>query len=195
MVELSNDTQAVDPVERAARRKAALARVRKFGDPVLRAKALPVDRFDRRLHDEVVAMERIMDDAVGIGLAATQLGVMHRVLIYRIGQDAPLVALVNPEIEWSSADAEVGEEGCLSLPGVVAEVERPIYVRARAQDTDGSAILLEASGLEARVVQHEVDHLNGTLILDRIDKAQRREAMQTLRGERSADGVEALGAI
>ena len=132
-------------------------------------------------------MGRLMDDAIGIGLAATQLGVMHRVLVYRVGTDAPLVAVVNPVVEWSSEEQEVAEEGCLSLPGVAVDVERPIHARMRAQDKRGEDILIEASGLEARVLQHEIDHLDGILIIDRIPKDQRKEALRILR-----EGAEAL---
>ena len=170
----------LDP-ETAARRAAALAHVRKFGDPVLKSRALPVERFDDTLHQEIGRMTAIMRDGLGIGLAATQLGVMHRVLVYRIGEDAPLAALVNPEIQWSSRDSETVEEGCLSLPGIHVDVERPLHVRVRARDEDGEEIEIEASGLEARVIQHEVDHLDGVLMLDRTTREQRKQAMRELR--------------
>jgi peptide deformylase len=170
----------LDP-ETAARRAAALAHVRKFGDPVLKSRALPVERFDDALRAEIGRMTAIMRDGLGIGLAATQLGVMHRVLIYRIGEDAPLAALVNPEIQWSSRELETVEEGCLSLPGVHVDVERPLHVLVRARDEDGEEIEIEASGLEARVIQHEVDHLDGVLMLDRTTREQRKQAMRALR--------------
>ncbi len=171
---------ALDP-ETAARRAAALAHVRKFGDPVLKSRALPVERFDDALRAEIGRMTAIMRDGLGIGLAATQLGVMHRVLVYRIGEDAPLAALVNPEIQWSSRELETVEEGCLSLPGVHVDVERPLHVLVRARDEDGEEIEIEASGLEARVIQHEVDHLDGVLMLDRTTREQRKQAMRALR--------------
>jgi peptide deformylase len=98
-----------------------------------------------------------------------------------VGQDAPLAALVNPRIEWSGKESEVLEEGCLSLPGVHVDVERPVYVRVRAEDERGEEIAIEASGLEARVIQHEIDHLDGVLILDRTTRDQRKEAMRELR--------------
>jgi peptide deformylase len=170
----------LDP-ETAARRAAALAHVRKFGDPVLRTRARPVERFDGALHSEVERMGELMGDALGVGLAATQLGVLHRLLVYRVGQDAPVSALVNPEIEWTGRDLETMEEGCLSLPGVLVDVERPIHVRVRALDERGERIMVEASGLEARVIQHEIDHLDGVLILDRTSREQRKEAIRTLR--------------
>jgi peptide deformylase len=170
----------LDP-ETRARRDAALRHVRKFGDPVLRASALPVDRFDELLAEEVKRMGVLMHDALGIGLAATQVGVLHRVLVYRTYTDDPLTALVNPVIEWSSPETDVAEEGCLSLPGVHVEVERPVQVRVRAQDPAGGELVVHAEGLEARVIQHEVDHLDGVLILDRVTREQRKQAMRAMR--------------
>ncbi len=126
----------LDP-ETAARRAAALAHVRKFGDPVLRTRARPVEEFDAALRSEIEQMGELMGDALGVGLAATQLGVLHRLLVYRVQQDAPVAALVNPEIEWRGRELETMEEGCLSLPGVLVEVERPIHVRVRALDETG----------------------------------------------------------
>jgi peptide deformylase len=175
----------IDP-EAAARRAAALAHVRTFGDPVLKAKALPVDRFDDDLREEIRRMGGLMHDAFGIGLAATQLGTLHRVLVYRVEPDSPVNALVNPVLEWSGSEKEWMEEGCLSLPGVHVDVERPIHVRVRARDAGGDEILVEASGLEARVIQHEMDHLDGILILDRTPRDQRKEAMRALREQSEA---------
>jgi peptide deformylase len=172
--------QQLDP-EEAARRAAALAHVRKFGDPALRAKARPVQRFDEELRDEVRRMGELMTDAIGVGLAATQLGVLHRVLVYRAQQQAPIAALVNPELEWSGSELETAEEGCLSLPAVHVEVERPVHVRVTAQNEYGEPITIEASGLEARVIQHEMDHLDGVLILDRTSRSERKQAMKALR--------------
>ena len=170
----------LDP-EVAERRRLALQQVRRYGDPVLRAKARPVEVFDGELRAEVARMGGLMHDSLGIGLAATQVGVLHRVLVYRVEPDAPVNALVNPVIEFSSADEEWAEEGCLSLPGVHVDVERPIHARVRAQDSFGGEIVIEASGLEARVIQHEMDHLDGVLILDRTPRDQRKEAMRVLR--------------
>jgi peptide deformylase len=177
---METEPPQLDP-ETRARREAALAQVRKFGDPVLRTKARPVEVFDERLREEVARMGLLMTDALGIGLAATQLGVAHRLLVYRVEPDSPVNALVNPEIEWTSRDEETFEEGCLSLPGVIVDVERPVHVRVRARDERGEEVLVEASGLEARVIQHEMDHLDGVLILDRAPKEQRKEAMRALR--------------
>ncbi len=186
-VEREEDAPAaaeLDP-ETRARRDAALRHVRKLGDPVLRASALPVERFDDDLKAEVERMGELMHDALGIGLAATQLGVLHRVLVYRAYVDDPITALVNPVIEWRSEELEAGEEGCLSLPGVHVEVERPAPVRVHARDETGGELEIEAEGLEARVIQHEVDHLDGVLILDRISREARKEAMRAMREGRT----------
>ena len=178
--ELEEEAPQLDP-EVAARRAAALAHVRKFGDLVLRAKARPVDRFDDALHSEIERMGRLMHDSMGVGLAATQVGTLNRVLVYRVQPEGTIAALVNPEIEWKGKETETMEEGCLSLPAILVDVERPIYVRVRALDENGEPIVIEASGLEARVIQHEIDHLDGVLILDRTSRDQRKEAMRALR--------------
>ena len=172
--------ERLDP-ETRARRDAALRLIRKYGDPVLRSRAIEIDRFDDALADEARRMGKLMNEALGIGLAATQVGVMHRLLVYRVDPDAPVAAVVNPVLEWASKEREPLEEGCLSLPGVLVEVERPIHVRVRAQDERGEDLQIEASGLEARVLQHEMDHLDGVLILDRTTREQRKQAMRALR--------------
>jgi len=170
----------LDP-EVEARRLAAMSFIHRLGDPVLKSRATPVDRFDDSLRRQVSRMAGIMNDALGVGLAAPQLGVSQRLLVYRVGPDAPVIALANPEIEWSSSEREAGEEGCLSIPGITVDVERPVHVRVRAQDEDGDDRLVEASGLEARVIQHELDHLDGVLILDRTDREERKRALRELR--------------
>jgi peptide deformylase len=182
-----------DPAERPrdpqfeARRRAALAHIRRFGDPVLKTRATPVDRFDGSLRSQVERMGALMNDAHGVGLAAPQVGVSLRLLVYRVGAEAPLVALANPEVEWTSDDEEAMTEGCLSIPGITVEVERPVHVRVRGRDEVGDEQLIEASGLEARVIQHEMDHLDGVLILDRTSKDERRAAIRALReAEREA---------
>jgi peptide deformylase len=172
--------ERLDPATRA-RREAALRHVRVYGDPALRSRAREIEVFDAPLAEEVERMGRLMDDALGIGLAATQLGVMHRLLVYRVDPEAPLAVLINPEFEYKSDDLETMEEGCLSLPGVSVEVERPIHVRVRATDERGAPVVVEASGLEARVIQHEIDHLDGVLILDRTSRDQRKQAMRAMR--------------
>jgi peptide deformylase len=169
-----------------ARRAAALGQVRKWGDPVLKTRARAVDRFDGTLRAEVDYMRRIMHDAYGVGLAAPQIGTSNRVLVYRVQPESPIVALVNPEIEWTGKETEILEEGCLSLPNVHVDVERPVYVRTRAVDEHGETVVVEASGLEARVIQHEVDHLDGVLMIERCPREQRKEAIRILR-EQSSD--------
>lgn len=184
-VEVEPPEEQLDP-EVAARRSAALARLRSFGDPVLRTKARPIERIDDALRAEIERMGRLMDDALGVGLAANQVGALHRLLVYRIQQQASLAALINPEIEWAGKETESMEEGCLSLPSVLVDVDRPIHVRVRALDAHGEPIVIEASGLEARVIQHELDHLDGVLILDRTSREQRKEAMRKLREAQQA---------
>jgi peptide deformylase len=180
----------LDP-EVLERRRAAMRHVRLLGDPILKTKARPVERFDDELRDEVARMSVLMHDALGIGLAAPQVGISHRVLVYRVEPDSPAVALINPEIEWSSRDEEISEEGCLSLPLVHVDVERPVAVLVRARDEHGEEIVVEATGLEARVIQHEIDHLDGILILDRTTREQRKAAMRALREAEQAAAANA----
>ncbi len=176
----SDEPAELDP-EVKARRDAALAHVRKFGDPVLNTKAREVERFDDALREEVQRLGMLMHDAMGIGLAATQIGLLNRVFVYRVQPDAPPSALVNPEVKWTSSEEETAEEGCLSLPLVHVDVERPAHVRVEARDEYGEPLLVEASGLEARVILHELDHLDGVLILSKTTREQRKEAMRLLR--------------
>ena len=178
--EVEPEVEERDP-QVEARRAAALSFVRRLGDPILKSAATPVDRFDDALRSQVARMGGLMKDALGVGLAAPQIGLSQRLLVYRVGEDAPLIALVNPELEWTSDHREEAEEGCLSIPGIAVDVERPVHVRVRAKDETGAGRLVEASGLEARVIQHEIDHLDGVLILDRTTKEQRKEAMRALR--------------
>jgi peptide deformylase len=180
-------TEELTPEVRA-RRDAALRQVRKLGDPVLRATAVPVERFDESLRVEAERMGELMDAALGVGLAATQVGVLHRLLVYRAYADDPITALVNPVLEWASDEREAAEEGCLSIPGIHVEVERSARVRVRARDVQGAELLVEAEGLEARVIQHEIDHLDGILVLDRISREARRDAMRALREGRETGG-------
>jgi peptide deformylase len=196
MAEEGNEPQDVEPVEVEAvepektapldpeveaRRVAAMSLIRRLGDPVLKSSATPVDRFDESLRRQVGRMAGIMSDALGVGLAAPQLGISQRLLVYRVGPDAPVIVLANPELEWTSGDAETGEEGCLSIPGVTVDVERPVHVRVRALDEEGEERMVEASGLEARVIQHEMDHLDGVLILERTSRDERKRALRELR--------------
>ncbi|HEX2371643.1 MAG TPA: peptide deformylase [Solirubrobacterales bacterium] len=167
--------------EARERRRAALGQVRQFGDPVLNSPATPVSEFDEGLRDEIERMVELMRDAIGVGLAATQLGIMRRLLVFQAGPDAPATPLINPEIEWISDEFATAEEGCLSLPGVVVDVDRPLHIRVRGQDAGGDAMSIEASGLEARVLQHEIDHLDGVLMIERTTREQRKGALRALR--------------
>lgn len=181
MASEAGEPEGIDQ-EALERRSAALSQVVKFGDPVLRSAASPVTEFDDDLEGEADRMIGLMRDAIGVGLAATQLGALRRMLVFQVGSEAEPTVLVNPEIEWSSEDdLATAEEGCLSLPGVIVDVERPLHVRARAVDVHGEPLSIEASGLEARVIQHEVDHLDGVLMLDRTEREQRRSALRALR--------------
>jgi peptide deformylase len=163
------------------RREAALARVVKFGDPVLKSVASPVSNFGPELRAEAERMIAIMRDGMGVGLAATQLGLLRRLLVFQAGSDGEPTALVNPVVEWLSEEGSLAEEGCLSLPRVSMDVERPLHARVSGRDAEGEAIEIEASGLEARVLQHEIDHLDGVLILDRTSREQRKGALRALR--------------
>ena len=188
-LEHDDEELALDP-ELEARRAAAMSFIRRFGDPVLKSRATEVDRFDGSLRNQVSRMAGIMGDAFGVGLAAPQLGVSQRLLVYRVGPDAPIIVLANPEIDWRSDDSEVLDEGCLSIPGITVDVERPVHVRVLARDEHGERRAVEASGLEARVIQHEIDHLDGVLILDRTTRDQRRDAMRALReAERASEAA------
>jgi len=164
------------PPERQA---AARRQIRTLGDPVLRERARPVEKFD----DELAALSRrmvaIMRDAPGVGLAATQLGVVQRVIVYEV-DDEP-VTLVNPKIVSASRDTEVLDEGCLSLPGMTLPVERPVAIRVRGHDPRGRRLEYDAEGLEARVIQHETDHLDGVLILERASREERARALREFR--------------
>ena len=167
--------------ERLERREAALAQVVKFGDPVLKSRASEVSDLGPALRAEIERMIMIMRDGMGVGLAATQLGILRRALVFQAGPDSEPTALINPELQWLSGQLVVAEEGCLSLPGVSMDVERPLHARIGGLDLSGEAVTLEASGLEARVLQHEIDHLDGVLILDRAPRDQRKGALRALR--------------
>jgi peptide deformylase len=185
--QLEHTSEAAEPVDdelterEREQRAAALAQVVQFGDPVLRSRASDVTEFDAELASEVERMVEIMRGAMGVGLAATQLGALRRLLVFQAGPDAAATAIANPQVEWLSEELATAEEGCLSLPGVGVDVERALHARVRGVDLRGEATLLEASGLEARVLQHEIDHLDGVLILDRTSREQRKGAMRALR--------------
>jgi len=167
--------------ETLRRREAALQHIRKFGDPVLKSRASEISAFGPELEREAQRMVALMHDAIGVGLAATQLGVMHRLLVFQAGPDATPTAIANPRIDWVSDELAIAEEGCLSLPRVSVDVERPLFARVGGVDVTGAPLEVEASGLEARVLQHEIDHLDGVLMLDRAERDQRKAALRALR--------------
>ncbi|HEX2506546.1 MAG TPA: peptide deformylase [Gaiellaceae bacterium] len=169
--------------EREARRQFALAQVRQYPDPVLRMKANEVTEFDDALRALAERMGNLMVEARGVGLAAPQIGVLQRVLVYQADEDEPVRALVNPRLVESSETLVTGDEGCLSLGAatVVVPLERADAVVVEAASADGEAQRIEAEGLTARVLQHELDHLDGVLILDRARPEDRKGALAQLR--------------
>ena len=167
--------------QRAAVRRTALAQIRQYGDPALRMQARPVEDFDEDLARLVRRMKRLMVDANGVGLAATQVGVLRRVLVFQEDGDEEPLALVNPVIVERGGDVSTEDEGCLSLQGVLVPVERSCWVAVAAKDETGADLRLELAEPGARVLQHEVDHLDGVLIIDRTTPDARREAMAVLR--------------
>ena len=177
--------RTVPPVdeELARRRAAAFAHIVQWGDPVLRTRAREVEHFDDALRRQAAEMGRLMDDAHGAGLAAPQVGLTNRVFVFRADAEGPVRTLVNPVLEDRSDDTVLGLEGCLSLgrSGVWVAVERPRAVVLRAAEPDGSEVRVEAEGHEARILQHELDHLDGVLMLERTDAEHRRAAVRALR--------------
>ena len=169
--------------EREARRRAALAQVRQYPDPVLRMKARKVEAFDESVAALVERMSRLMGEARGVGLAAPQLGILRRVLVYQAAEEEPVSALVNPRLVSATEEGAVEDEGCLSLGAatVVVEVDRPLGVTVEASTPKGEPVRIEAEGLEARVLQHELDHLDGILTIDRTTPEHRRAALAKLR--------------
>jgi peptide deformylase len=174
-------SRALDDPALERRRLTALSQIRQIGDPVLRAPALVITRFDEALADEAERMITIMHDARGVGLAAPQVGSLRRLAIVMTGEDAPPTVLCNPEITWRSDEEEIDIEGCLSIGEITVEVPRAVAIRVQAQDVAGRPFEIEPEGFAARVVQHELDHLDGVLILDRTAPEQRREALKALR--------------
>ena len=158
-----------------------------YPDPVLREPAQRVTTVDDSVRQLARDMAETMYDAPGVGLAAPQIGVQRRVVVYRISEEDELRTLVNPVIVSSSGE-QTDDEGCLSIPGLAYPVTRAQQVSVTALDLDGNEVSYDAEDLEARVIQHEVDHLDGVLFLDRIDDAQRREALGILR-ERTLSGA------
>jgi peptide deformylase len=173
-------TEQLDP-EREARRRIALAQIRQYPDPVLRMRAPEVEDFDGELSPLVERMASLMQDAAGVGLAANQVGVLRRVFVLQAAEDEEPRALANPSIVERSDETEVDDEGCLSMQGVLVPVERALRVVIEAKDVDGEPVRLELEGLPARVAQHELDHLDGILVIDRTTPEGRREALGVLR--------------
>ncbi|GAB2697152.1 peptide deformylase [Thalassiella azotivora] len=156
----------------------AIQEIRLFGDPVLRERAVEVVDFDKELRQLVKDLEDTMMDAPGAGLAAPQIGVGLRVFTYYV--DDVLGHLVNPVLDLSE-ECQDGEEGCLSFPGIYADTRRALRVVARGQDMHGEPVLIEGSEMLARAIQHETDHLDGILFIDRLDPQQRKLAMKAVR--------------
>ena len=173
------DEEAQAEAERLVRKEIALSQIRQYGDPVLRMRADEVEDFDDELHKVSERMIALMHDADGVGLAATQVGILRRFFVCTLDGEDRL--LVNPVVTPLGSDTESDAEGCLSLGTVRVPVERSAKVKLEAQDAEGSPVALELEGHPARVVQHEVDHLDGKLMLDRTDPEARREALGKLR--------------
>ena len=178
--EVEEDRPALDAQDQA-RRRLALAQIRQYPDAVLRMRAREVEEFDEDLARLADKMAHLMHDARGVGLAATQVGVLQRLFVFQRGDDDDVTTVVNPEITKRSKDTETADEGCLSLQGVLVPVERALAVTLEGQNATGDPIRLELEEMDARVVQHELDHLDGVLMLQRTDDESRKEALATLR--------------
>jgi peptide deformylase len=173
-------TEELDP-EREARRQLALAQIRQYPDPVLRMRAREVEEFDGDLEGLAERLKHLLREANGLGLAATQVGVLRRVFAFLPDPEGEPVVIVNPTFTATSEERESDTEGCLSLQGVVIPVERYVSLTVEGKDPDGNDVRLELEALPARIAQHELDHLDGVLILDRTTAEARREALATLR--------------
>ena len=168
-----------EELEREARRLLALSRIRQYGDAVLRMKAREVETFDDDLERLVERMTALMHEASGVGLAATQVGVLRRLFVFADGEEDRVI--VNPVIAAASKETEVDDEGCLSLRGVLVPVVRSTAVTIEGVDAKGEPVKLELESPASRIVQHELDHLDGVLIIDRTDDESRRTALAALR--------------
>ena len=171
--------EELDP-ERETRRRFALAQIRQYPDAALKMEARPVQEFDEQLVKLVERMKQLMHDASGIGLAATQVGVLQRVFVFQ-PEDGEAVAVVNPELHDVSEETDVADEGCLSIQGVTVPVERALTLTLVGKDEHGADVRFELDGYEARCAQHETDHLNGVLMIDRTTPEARKEALAILR--------------
>jgi peptide deformylase len=172
-------TEELDP-EREARRQLALAQIRQYPDSVLHMAAKPVEEFDEDLRRLASRMKELMQDANGVGLAATQVGVLRRMFVFA-PDDERVLAVVNPELTGHADETDVDDEGCLSIQGITVPVVRATAVRLEGRDENGEEVAYDLEGMAARIVQHEVDHLDGKLMIDRTTPAARREAMAALR--------------
>lgn len=188
MTQMKKDTAGDGPDRR---QREARREIRVLGDPVLRERAREVSEFDRSLRKLAKRMIRIMHDAPGVGLAAPQVGVLERMLVYEV-DDGPKV-LVNPELSEFSDEAQEEDEGCLSVPGVAMPVSRALRVHVRGFDGHGEPVDLVAEDQEARVIQHEYDHLDGVLIIDRTSRSARAAALRALREQQDAGVSGAVG--
>jgi len=177
--DFETDEEAEQEAERQARRRLALSQIRQYGDPVLRMRANEVETFDEEIEQLAERMLVLMHEADGVGLAATQVGILKRVFVF--SNDDEDVVVVNPVLTTLGGGVELDSEGCLSLGPVRMPVERSLEVTLDGLDVNGDPLHLELEGLPARVVQHEADHLDGTMIIDRTDPESRREAMAQLR--------------
>lgn len=189
---LTNSPRATEAAER---RRRAWQQIRLWGDPVLRSKARAVDEFGPLVHREVARLSEVMRDAPGRGLAAPQIGSLRRIAVYQMGDvpgEEPVRVLVNPTIVESSPEREMFVEGCLSIPGIFVGVERSSRVVVQAQDPDGSSFVVEGEGLHASVLQHEIDHLSGVLLSDRLDRKNRRAFMRAVRSAAAAGWPEEM---
>ncbi len=174
-----DDVESGEDRERVIRRQLALAQIRQYGDPALRMRANDVTTFNDELRELAERMTDLMHEADGIGLAANQVGIVRRLFVCTIeGEDR---AIANPRIAKASAETDTDDEGCLSLADVRVPVERPVTVTLEGFDVEGKPLQFELEGMPARVVQHELDHLDGTLMVDRTDPDSRRDALRRLR--------------
>jgi peptide deformylase len=167
--------------EHEARRRLALAQIRQYPDAALKMQARPVEQFDDELRSLVERMKLLMKDASGIGLAATQVGVLQRLFVFQPNEDDDPVAIVNPEIVERSEETDVDDEGCLSIQGILVPVERAVTVTLVGRDEQGEDVRYELEDVYARAAQHESDHLDGVLMIDRTTPEARREALGKLR--------------
>ncbi len=154
--------------------------IRQWGDPTLRHRAAAVESFDGLLLGRARRLARLLEQAEGAGLAATQVGYMRRLFAYRVDVQEKIEVLVNPVVVAASSERETFFEGCLSYQSVVLAVERPRAVTVQARSPSGELRVIEAEGHAASLLQHEIDHLDGILTLDRAEPAERRRAIETL---------------